>query len=426
MSNAFAIAAVTATLRSLITRGLPDLPNANITTMPPDKARAAGAADVDQINIFLYQTMPNAAWRNMDLPRQVRPGETAQPPVALNLYYLITAFGKGNEDTLSHQWLGQTVSVLHDHALLGAQEIRDATEHDFPASDLHQQVERLRITPQPLSIDDISKLWTAFQAPYRISAAYEVAVVLIESTRANPSPLPVLQRGAGDRGAIVLASSLPSLTGARPDVQPPNVLPSARLGDALIIEGAGLTGDGVSVRFTRQPPPSAPGTAETIVLTPLPGATAEALRVQLPAAAEAGAIAAWAPGFYTLSLVVALPNLPSWTTNEVPLALAPAITLAPLTAAVGDSVTVTCAPRLRAGQRVSVLFGDAQIAIADAAISIPADATKPATLQFTVPKVSPAAYAVRLRVDGVDSLPILAAGTPPLLQFDPQQRVTVT
>ena len=63
MSNSLSIAAVTATLRNLLTKGLQsEIPNPqNITTKPLDKARDDNAAK--QVNIFLYQTQPNAALR---------------------------------------------------------------------------------------------------------------------------------------------------------------------------------------------------------------------------------------------------------------------------------------------------------------------------------------------------------------------------
>ena len=78
--------------------------------------------------------------------------------------------------------------VLHDHPLLGADEIRTA----LPNNDLADQIERIRITPQPMPVDEFSKLWTTFQVGYRISAAYQVSVVLIDSTRPSRTPLPVL------------------------------------------------------------------------------------------------------------------------------------------------------------------------------------------------------------------------------------------
>jgi hypothetical protein len=62
--------------------------------------------------------------------------------------------------------------ILHDHTMLGTEEIKDA----LIDKDLYQQIEKVRIVPQPLSLEEMSKLWTIFQAPYRISAAYEVSV----------------------------------------------------------------------------------------------------------------------------------------------------------------------------------------------------------------------------------------------------------
>jgi hypothetical protein len=53
------------------------------------------------------------------------------------------------------------------------------------------------------------------------------------------------------------------------------------------------------------------------------------------------------------------------------------------------------------------------------------DMQKPTTLTFTVPNVLEGEYLVRLRVEGVDSLPIIITGSPAKLDFDPQQKVSV-
>jgi hypothetical protein len=84
--------------------------------------------------------------------------------------------------------------------LLDGEEIRRATQEDLKESDLHLRVERVGITPVPLSLDEISKLWSGFQTQYCLSAAYEAAVVLNESKKAPRSPLLVLRRGPEDRG----------------------------------------------------------------------------------------------------------------------------------------------------------------------------------------------------------------------------------
>lgn len=170
MSNSLAIAAVTSTLRHLLDRGLNrEIPGAKVTTRPPDKAR--GGDSGNQVNLFLYHTAPNAAWRN------IKPGEADQPPLALNLYYILSAYGQNEDDPdpFSHRLLGEAMHILHNHPVLDPVEIKESLD----GSDLHKQAERVRVTLQPLSIEEISKLWTAFQTPYRISVAYEVSVVLI-------------------------------------------------------------------------------------------------------------------------------------------------------------------------------------------------------------------------------------------------------
>ncbi len=55
----------------------------------------------------------------------------------------------------------------------------------------------MRITLQPLSVEEISKLWTAFQTQFRTSVSYQVSVVLIESQRPAKTPLPVLRAARG-------------------------------------------------------------------------------------------------------------------------------------------------------------------------------------------------------------------------------------
>jgi len=146
------------TLQAILGNGIiadPDLTDTTVTILPPDKAR--GTNNANQLNLFLYQILPNAAWRNMNIPTQVAHGETGSPPLALKLHYLITAFGRDNDTALpfGHLLLGRAMSILFDHAVLGPDEIRAATTAALPASDLDKQVERVRITLQPMTLEEI-------------------------------------------------------------------------------------------------------------------------------------------------------------------------------------------------------------------------------------------------------------------------------
>ncbi|TFW31737.1 DUF4255 domain-containing protein [Massilia horti] len=439
MSDARAIAAVTATMRHLLTKPVQDLlgnlSDLLVSSQPLDLARK-GETRPAQINIFLYQHMVNAAWRNNDMPRQALPGETAFPPLALNLHYLVTAYGRGdndNDDSAASQLLiGGAMSVLHDNPLLGRQDIRDA----LLDSDLADQFERIRITPLALTVEDLSKMWTAFQAPYRISAAYECAVVLIDSKRAGRAPLPVLRRGQQDQGVDAVTRGAPVLRAVRPPLRQG----AARLGEAVFLDGDNLLGGDTFVRFSSLIPPLSnavpmPKPPPLVELGPLQADADGAVTVVLPdLAQDPDAFEKWAPGSYAVSAIARPPDRPALQSQAaVAFALAPAITLTPnnttaASVAAGDTLTVRCAPRLRANQDVRVLFGEREVrelAITQPDPASPAFKQSPTVITFAVPAVPKGVYLVRLRVDGIDSIPVITPGDPPLPGFDPEQQVTV-
>jgi len=416
MSNALAIAATTATLRNLLLAEIPkldaDLADLEVTTQPPDLARKG--VTKAQLNLFLYQTTINAAWRNQDLPHAAKPGERGIPPLPLNLLYLITVFGRADSDNdaVSHRVLGGAMSVFHDHPVLGRGEIRTA----LAGNDVADQFENLKITPVTMSLEEMSKLWTTFQTQYRLSAAYELSVLLIDSRVATKTPLPVLRKGDADRGPAAVVGTAPALT----EIRPAGKQAALRLGENLALAGRQLTVADTVLRFinprldTPNELPVAPGL--------LPGE----LAVHVPDAPEdPGALARWVPGLYTAGLIVKPAGAPAIASNELAVSLAPRITVTPTTAAAGTvALTLTCAPRLIEHQRVQLIFGDRQVA--PATIVTPADTAQPTTLTFSVDDVLAGTYVVRLRVDGVDSIPVTTSGTPPLLDFDPAQQVIVT
>jgi hypothetical protein len=415
MSNTLAIAAVTATLRNMLSSLMPNrdgLSGLAVTTLPPDLARKQHS-DL-QLNLFLYQTAVNTGWRNRDMPGVVRAGETAAPALALNLYYLITAYGKGDStdsDDYIHRVLGAAMSVLHDHAVLDRLDIAGSVT----GNDLAGQFESLRITWQPMSLDEMSKLWTIFQTHYRISAAYEVTVVLIDSHVPVKSALPVLARGADDRGPNAVAAAAPVLE----NLLLPHSQPSARLGESLSLLGKQLSVNDTKVRLTslRLPQP--------VELDPVAGADG-ALDLALPATDP---LALWAPGFYAVGLVVRHAGQPTIVSNEIPFALAPQIVVTPPVAGTDSqgnltrTLQITCFPRIVTGQRVLLLLGDQQVAPITPIPPPPADITQPSEIAFEVQAIPAGVYVVRLRVDGVDSIPVTYAGAVPA--FDPAQKVTL-
>lgn len=435
MSNSLAIWAVTSAFQKLLVEKIkfmddgtedPELKNFSeddVTAMPLDKA--GNDTSKNKINLFMYQAVPNSSLRNMEMPKQVRSGELSQPPLALNLNYLITAYGKNNDDTLSHRLLGRAMRIMHDNPVLGAGDLFPPPSVDMRSylslSGLDLQPERVRFTPVSISLDEMSKLWTAFQTQYRISAAYQAAVILIESARPVRSRPPVMTRGKKDKGAEALSGGAPILE----EVLPPNSQPSARLGEILALKGKNLDSQELLVRFSNL------RLKDPIDITPLPDISATRMEAHIEddTAKDPNALDKWIAGFYTVSLVVKRQNLPGWCSNELSFSLAPTITVKPKKAPDGNiALTVTCIPRIKEGQRVVLLFGESQIPVQVENISTPVVKSESTTIRLSIPnakkRLDP--YPVRLRVDGADSLPFAITGTPPRLEYDPDQMVTVT
>jgi hypothetical protein len=406
MSDWQAIAAVTATLRDLldpaVTDNIPvelnsfDLGSTTVTTRAPGKARTTTAP---QLNLFLYSVAQSEAWRNIDMQESLRRTGAGGTPLALDLFYLLTAYGRDDNDIGGNFLLARAMRIFHDNPVLD----RDLIKAAMPTSNLHEQIERVRITTQPMSIEEISKLWSAFNTDYRVSTAYQVSVVLIESRRPTRTPLPVLKRGELDRGPAVLASMIPPypiLTG----LSVPGRQPAARAGDTLTLTGHNLAGTTVRVHLVNE------RLGVDVPLAPLAGATSTPLSVTIPTPATTA-------GIYAVHVKVTKGTRVA-RTNDLPLTVAPTLVAIPPGALVPGAppvLTLTTVQDILAEQRVYAVVGD---------LEFPANphvaATK--TLTFNVPDVPAGPHHVRLRVDGVDSFIVKYDSDPPA--FDDDFKVT--
>ena len=429
MSNALAIATVTKALASIVNAAAQTTVGAaSAVTKRPE----AGVLEGPQVRLFLYQVTPNAALRNRDLPNRSSGGNLAgRPTVALDLHYLLVFYG--DETLLEPQrMLGAVARDLHAQPVLMRQMISDVVSHEptLTGSNLADSVEQVKFTPSPLTLDDLSKLWsTFFQTPYALSMAYQATVVLIESDETGPAIAPVLSRGADDHGAAD-DHGVDTLLGPFPMVESIHVgegdvdgirlrrpsYPAARLGAVITIRGRNLGGDEVGVAFALR----RFGLANVV---PIPASDRSPTQIRLTLPTDAAAQAAAIAGTYDVAVVTTHGDTRRASTS-FPLALAPQIqSIAPPSplAGAGEPVilTIGCAPQVRPEQSVLLLLADREV---------PADphAAPTGTLTFTIPvapKVNRAL--VRLRVDGIESLPFKPpVGSAPLA-FDDNQKVTI-
>jgi hypothetical protein len=416
MSSNAAIAAVTASLTNMIQAAVaadPTVSSGTVTARPPDRARQG--APVNQINMFLYRTSIDAAWRNQD-PPAIRPGESGQPPLPLVLSYLITAYGEDDDEILAHRLLGIAMGVLNDRPVLSRAQIASALPP--PGSGLENQVERVRITPDPRPQDEISRMWTTFNTGYRLSVSYDAAVILIDSTRPVVAAPPALMRGAQDTGPVA-GSPYPQLQMA----VPPNRQPAAQPGDVLTLTGSYLSATS-AVQVTH------PLAAQPLMLAPL-SLTASQVTVQLPDPPQLPAGIVTVAATFDALMDQATGAAPATvTSNAVPVALAPKLVSdAPLTAKLTQNgpttVTVNCSPEVQPRQTIALIVGSQLVS------SEPLQAAS-SQLSFGLQGFTTGTYLLRVRIDQADSIPVVKPPTPANssqpapMQFDPNQQLVLT
>jgi hypothetical protein len=442
MSNALAIASVTRILMDLLNDAMVDRdvsPGVKITAIPPDRALAGVTDGTASLNLYLHRITPNAALSNSDLPtRDSRGGLVRNPRLALDLHYLLSAYT--NVELKGEILLGYAMEMFHETPVLARNLVRSALRgglngatlpdafKDIDPARLADQIELIRITPQTLSMDDMSKLWAAFQSHYRTTVSYLVSLVLIERDLKPRNPLPVLSRGPvdpatnRDAGVLVHSDALPAtplLTGL---IAPGN-RPAVRLGDRLVMTGHHLDAGSARIRFTD------PDTGLSFELAPAAATAPERAEVDLPAGPPLGAAhalagtaadpGAWRVGAYLVDLVLKATGQPERSTNGLPVVLAPRVTsVAAVPEGVETRVTVKCEPVIRRNVAAALIVGQAEQPVGIDAIQ---DREEVGALFPGLP--GGAKLPVRLRVSGIDSLVVDPAAEPPA--FDTTQIVAV-
>lgn len=209
MSSPLSIAAVTYVLKDLLNDGIvnndivKDVGKVEVTALPPDRIET-GNSEPTRINLFMYLATHNQGWSNeLQHTHNARGERISYPPLALDLHYLMTVYG--SEEMHQDILLGYGMHLMHETPILTRNMIRRSINptglftklpphlRSLATSGLADQIEMIKITPETLNTEEISKLWAAFEAKYRPNAAYKVTVVLIQSEKSVKPALPVRQ-----------------------------------------------------------------------------------------------------------------------------------------------------------------------------------------------------------------------------------------
>lgn len=142
--------------------------------------------DEVRLTLFLYRVAENGELLNQPRrPVGTTADEVRPPPLALDLYYLLTAHPSAGSNELvdrtraQHLILGRAMQILRDNAVLRASELAGTSLAED--RELH-----LSVYPQPL--EDVTGIWNTFSdKPYEPSVAYVVGPVLIDSQEVSPA-----------------------------------------------------------------------------------------------------------------------------------------------------------------------------------------------------------------------------------------------
>jgi hypothetical protein len=401
-----------------------------VTSKPPDVV-LSGVQEEPGLNIYLYHLTPNQGWRNAGLPSRNGNGDrVANPPLAIDLHYLLMAYGR--EEYQAEILMGYAMQLLHETPLLTRQAIRTSLSaipsqqvsgsilpsafQALAASDLANQIELVKICPETLSIEELSKLWSAFQANhFRLTAGYQASVVLIESRKSTRATLPVLKSNL-----YVLPLANPTIDEIVSTAAPPA---DSRITSAstILIKGSGLRGPVTSVRIG------------AVTATPIDAdLTDTQISVGLNTLAGLRAGVQATQVLHDLLLGDPPPgNLHhGFESNVVPFVLHPTITVPPSASLAAGTISIGFAPSVGKAQRVTLFLYRHNATSAAKAYSFPAPLdngipagsplTEVASITFRFSAVEPGNYLAYVQVDGADSLLQLVAG-----QFD-SPRVSIT
>ncbi len=359
-----------------------------VTVQPPGED-----SQLARINLFMYYAQPSAHARSAGEPSFNAGGDRINhAPLVLDLRYCVTAYA--SDDFQSEILLGSAVTALHEMPILRRQNVlsvlqQDVSETSLFHSGLAEQVETIRIRHRNLGEDNVSRVWSAFQAPYRASAFYEVSVVIIQHKAPARASLPVLER------RLFTHANLQPVGPQLDD----NEMVSAVAGEQVTLTGFNLEGSNRSLRGQ-----SLLGTQPPTINLPDQAEPAQQLTIQMPNT--------WPIGVYQVNFFADRNDGRGLRrSNPVTLRVLPDVVNITIqrAAAPGSLVTIDAqiAPAVDAGQVVELGVNDNQF-------TAPQLTASTNTIAFDGLDLEPQNNAVlRVTVDGLSSRWINRGNEPP-------------
>lgn len=152
----------------------------NITGLAPDAVRDGGEC---QLSFYLFHVDQDKFQRNLQPGTPIPPNSIPinYQPLALNLYYLLTAYSKADYHQ-EQQAMSVALRCFYEHPIVKTTVVLNG--QNVP--------NEFSLTMELESNDELSRMWQASTVAMRLSVAYRVSVVLIspEATELQPAPKP--------------------------------------------------------------------------------------------------------------------------------------------------------------------------------------------------------------------------------------------
>jgi hypothetical protein len=147
------------------------------------------------ISVWLYRVIRDDQRLN-DPPVRLSATELQPPPLPLRLHYLMTPVtNKKTGDPETEQlMLGKVLQSFHSHPVLRGT--------DFQQTEFEGTEVALKIRLEPMTLEEITRVWEALAESYQLSVSYEVSVVNID-TALQPEQVAPVKEVLPEYGLIV-------------------------------------------------------------------------------------------------------------------------------------------------------------------------------------------------------------------------------
>jgi hypothetical protein len=158
--------------------------------LAPSEIQAAPPETIPQLQsgqqmlvLYLYRVVESPELKNQGPDYEVLGGTTGgapavrvrRDPLALNLHYLLIPFSGEGAFLETYEMLGFAMQAFHDRGIFSPGQL------GVPGLAASEAALEYRLTQEPLTTDQLSNIWEAVHAPYRLSVSYCVRTVQIAS-----------------------------------------------------------------------------------------------------------------------------------------------------------------------------------------------------------------------------------------------------